>query len=116
VSCRSRPDTRFPTGHPAATGKPAASPTVYSLAAKPFPDPEQGAGITYYGGYYYYYLFVSVDNCCRGISSTYHIQVGRSTSITGPYLDAAGNALSLALNVAAWRVYSDLQPSHGSRA
>ena len=26
----------------AATGKPAASPTVYSLAAKPFPDPEEG--------------------------------------------------------------------------
>src|SRR5258705_10309972 len=58
------------------------------MAAKPFPDPEEGAGITYHDGYYY--LFVSVDNCCRGISSTYHIQVGRSTSITGPYLDAAG--------------------------
>ena len=72
----------------AATGKPAASPTVYSLAAKPFPDPEEGAGIVYHGGYYY--LFASVDNCCRGISSTYHIQVGRSTSITGPYVDAAG--------------------------
>jgi len=72
----------------AATGKPAASPTVYALAAKPSPDAEEGAGITYHDGYYY--LFVSVDNCCRGISSTYHIQVGRSTSITGPYLDAAG--------------------------
>jgi arabinan endo-1,5-alpha-L-arabinosidase len=72
----------------AATGKPAASPTVYSLAAKPFPDPEEGAGITYHDGYYY--LFVSVDNCCRGISSTYHVQVGRSTSVTGPYVDAAG--------------------------
>jgi arabinan endo-1,5-alpha-L-arabinosidase len=72
----------------AATGKPAASPTVYSLAAKPFPDPEEGAGITYHDGYYY--LFVSVDNCCRGISSTYHVQVGRSTSVTGPYVDASG--------------------------
>ena len=28
----------------AATGKPAASPTVYSLASKPFPDPEEGPG------------------------------------------------------------------------
>jgi arabinan endo-1,5-alpha-L-arabinosidase len=72
----------------AATGKPAASPTVYSLAAKPFPDPEEGAGITYHDGYYY--LFVSVDNCCRGISSTYHVQVGRSTAVTGPYVDASG--------------------------
>jgi arabinan endo-1,5-alpha-L-arabinosidase len=49
------------------------------------------AGITYHDGYYY--LFVSVDNCCRGISSTYHVQVGRSRSITGPYLDAAGTGM-----------------------
>jgi arabinan endo-1,5-alpha-L-arabinosidase len=75
----------------AATGKPAASPTVYSLAAKASPDPEEGAGITYHDGYYY--LFVAVGYCCRGISSTYHIQVGRSASITGPYLDASGTAM-----------------------
>jgi arabinan endo-1,5-alpha-L-arabinosidase len=72
-----------------ATGKPASSnPTINSIAAKPFPDPEEGAGITYHDGYYY--LFVAVDTCCRGISSTYHIQVGRSVTITGPYTDAAG--------------------------
>ena len=76
-----------------ATGKPAtSSPTVYSIASKPFPDPEEGAGITYHDGYYY--LFVSVDYCCRGISSTYHIQVGRSTSVTGPYTDAAGTDMT----------------------
>jgi arabinan endo-1,5-alpha-L-arabinosidase len=73
----------------AATGKPnTPTPTIYSLAAKPFPDPEEGAGIVYHDGYYY--LFVAVDTCCHGISSTYHIQVGRSTSITGPYTDASG--------------------------
>jgi arabinan endo-1,5-alpha-L-arabinosidase len=73
----------------AATGMPATSPpAIYSLAAKPFPDPEEGAGIVYHDGYYY--LFVAVDTCCRGISSTYHIQVGRSASITGPYTDASG--------------------------
>jgi arabinan endo-1,5-alpha-L-arabinosidase len=72
-----------------ATGKPATStPTVNSIAAKPFPDPEEGAGIVYHDGYYY--LFVAIDNCCRGISSTYHIQVGRSVSVTGPYTDAEG--------------------------
>jgi arabinan endo-1,5-alpha-L-arabinosidase len=76
----------------AATGKPVASPTVYSLASKPSPDAEEGAGITYHDGYYY--LFVSVDNCCRGISSTYHVQVGRSTSVTGPYVDASGTAMT----------------------
>jgi arabinan endo-1,5-alpha-L-arabinosidase len=76
----------------AATGKPASSsPTVYSLAEKPSPDPLEGSGIVYHGGYYY--LFMAVDYCCKGISSTYHIQVGRSASITGPYVDASGTAL-----------------------
>jgi arabinan endo-1,5-alpha-L-arabinosidase len=76
-----------------STGKPAtSSPAVYNIAAKPFPDPEEGAGIVYHDGYYY--LFVSVDTCCRGISSTYHVQVGRSTSITGPYTDASGTAMT----------------------
>lgn len=75
-----------------ATGKPAtSSPTLYSLAAKPSPDPEEGSGIVYHDGYYY--LFVAVDTCCKGISSTYHIQVGRSASITGPYTDASGTAM-----------------------
>ena len=74
------------------TGKPATSaPTIYSLAAKPFPDPEEGAGIVYHDGYYY--LFAAVDTCCRGISSTYHIQAGRSASVTGPYTDASGTAM-----------------------
>jgi arabinan endo-1,5-alpha-L-arabinosidase len=77
----------------ASTGKPAsASPTVYSIAEKPFPDPEEGAGITYHDGYYY--LFVAVGYCCRGISSTYHIEMGRSTSVTGPYADASGTAMT----------------------
>lgn len=76
-----------------ATGKPAtSSPTVYSIASKPSPDAEEGAGIVYHDGYYY--LFVSVGFCCRGISSTYHIQVGRSTSVTGPYADAAGTGMA----------------------
>jgi arabinan endo-1,5-alpha-L-arabinosidase len=76
-----------------ATGKPAtSSPTVYSIASKPFPDPEEGAGIVYHDGYYY--LFVSVGYCCRGISGTYHIQVGRSASVTGPYTDAAGTDMA----------------------
>lgn len=38
----------------------------------------------------YYYLFVSKGTCCAGASSTYHIAYGRSTSMTGPYLDKDG--------------------------
>ncbi|WP_432991652.1 arabinan endo-1,5-alpha-L-arabinosidase [Dactylosporangium sp. CA-233914] len=42
----------------------------------------------------YYYLWVSFDLCCRGASSTYRIMVGRSTSITGPYADRNGTAMT----------------------
>lgn len=38
----------------------------------------------------YYYLFVNWDRCCRGVESTYNIRVGRSRSISGPYLDKDG--------------------------
>ena len=76
-----------------ATGKPAStSPVIYSLAEKPAPYPLEGAGITYHDGYYY--LLDAVGYCCRGISSTYHIEVGRSASVTGPYTDASGTAMT----------------------
>jgi arabinan endo-1,5-alpha-L-arabinosidase len=42
----------------------------------------------------YFYLFTSWDLCCRGLKSTYKTMVGRSKSITGPYVDAAGKALA----------------------
>ncbi|MBT9394830.1 family 43 glycosylhydrolase [Hymenobacter sp. NST-14] len=38
----------------------------------------------------YYYLFINKGACCQGASSTYYIQVGRATSITGPYYDRNG--------------------------
>jgi len=48
----------------------------------------EGAYIVANGGFYY--LFVSKGTCCNGGSSTYHISYGRSSSITGPYLDKNG--------------------------
>jgi arabinan endo-1,5-alpha-L-arabinosidase len=42
----------------------------------------------------FYYLFVSFDFCCRGTDSTYRTMVGRSASITGPYLDRNGTAMT----------------------
>ena len=38
----------------------------------------------------YYYLFVNWGSCCQGPKSTYNIRIGRSKTITGPYLDKAG--------------------------
>lgn len=42
----------------------------------------------------YYYLFVNRGNCCQGVNSTYRIVVGRSTSVTGPYLNQSGGNLN----------------------
>lgn len=38
----------------------------------------------------YYYLFLNWGMCCRGADSTYNMRVGRSKTITGPYLDKDG--------------------------
>jgi arabinan endo-1,5-alpha-L-arabinosidase len=60
----------------------------YSIASRPAPENAPGAVeapfIIERDGYYY--LFASYDYCCRGISSSYYIVVGRSRRITGPYL------------------------------
>ncbi len=70
------------------TLKPTTSPaTLYSLASRPSTSIE-AAYITYRNGYYY--LFVNFDQCCNGADSTYKIMVGRSSAITGPYLDRDG--------------------------
>jgi arabinan endo-1,5-alpha-L-arabinosidase len=38
----------------------------------------------------YYYLFVSFGLCCKKADSTYHVMVGRSKEVAGPYLDKNG--------------------------
>ncbi len=55
-----------------------------------------------------YFLFVSWDLCCRGKNSTYREMVGRSSTVTGPYLDRdgkpmlGGNATQLLHATATW--------------
>ena len=41
----------------------------------------------------YFYLFVSFDLCCRGTRSNYKTMVGRSHTVTGPYVDAKGKPM-----------------------
>ena len=64
--------------------------TLHSLATRPLSveGSVEAPFIVRQGGFYY--LFVSFDFCCRGTDSTYRTMVGRSTSITGPYLDRNG--------------------------
>ena len=42
----------------------------------------------------YYYQFLSWDLCCRGEKSLYKLVVGRSKSVTGPYVDKEGKPLN----------------------
>jgi len=41
-----------------------------------------------------WYLFISFDQCCQGVASTYNVRVGRSDSLTGPYVDRDGVLLT----------------------
>jgi len=59
--------------------------TLYSLA---FNDSIEASYLCRHEDYYY--LFVNWGSCCQGPKSTYNIRIGRSKTITGPYLDKAG--------------------------
>lgn len=77
------------------TGMPSSKDeTLYKLANRP--DANENAIEAPYiiqrDGYYY--LFVSFDHCCDGANSTYNIRVGRSESVTGPYVDKEGTPMT----------------------
>jgi arabinan endo-1,5-alpha-L-arabinosidase len=67
-------------------------PDLFSLSTRPQPPGAVEAPQLFYQGGFYY-LFESVDSCCKGVDSTYKVMVGRSSSVSGPYLDKAGDAL-----------------------
>jgi arabinan endo-1,5-alpha-L-arabinosidase len=77
-----------------ATGKVSSTDTtLYSLASrKGTGDAIEAPSIISHNGYYY--LFVSFDTCCKGVDSTYRSMVGRASTITGPYTDKAGTAMT----------------------
>ncbi len=52
----------------------------------------ENAAILPYNGYYY--MFGSKGLCCSGVNSTYYTIVARADSITGPYYDANGTAMT----------------------
>ncbi|WP_421732998.1 family 43 glycosylhydrolase [Cellulomonas sp.] len=73
----------------ATTGTPVAGEEPVAIARRQFaPNAEENPTIAFHDGYYY--LFVSWDYCCRSVESDYRTIVGRSPSLTGPYLDADG--------------------------
>lgn len=42
----------------------------------------------------FWYHFVSWDFCCRGARSNYKVVVGRSPTVTGPYVDKEGKPMN----------------------
>jgi arabinan endo-1,5-alpha-L-arabinosidase len=76
-----------------ATGKRSSTNlTVYSVARHAPSTAIEGSCLIQRSNYYY--LFVNWDTCCSGLDSTYNIHVGRSTTVTGPFLDR--NNISMA--------------------
>ncbi|MEV5430910.1 arabinan endo-1,5-alpha-L-arabinosidase [Streptomyces sp. NPDC052701] len=77
-----------------STGKQLSTNTTrYSLASRPTGTKAVEAPfVVKRNGYYY--LFASYDTCCNGTGSTYKVKVGRATSVTGPYVDRNGVAMT----------------------
>jgi len=71
-----------------ATGKVLNASNQYAVAS----GDVEASYVAYNNGYYY--LFVNRGTCCQGVASTYHMQVGRSTSPGGPYFDQSGQDLN----------------------
>ncbi|MBN9315411.1 MAG: arabinan endo-1,5-alpha-L-arabinosidase [Devosia sp.] len=74
-----------------ATGKLIAEDTpTFDLASRQGAGIEATSIIEHEGRFY---LFVSFDQCCKGVDSTYNMRVGRADAVTGPYLDRDGTPM-----------------------
>jgi arabinan endo-1,5-alpha-L-arabinosidase len=71
--------------------KSGATPTVIA-GGNPVGANWEGSYITQSGGDYY--LWANRGQCCEGVNSTYTIVVGRSTAVTGPYVNESGTTLT----------------------
>ncbi|NJD10108.1 MAG: arabinan endo-1,5-alpha-L-arabinosidase [Gemmatimonadetes bacterium] len=90
-----------------------ANSQLYSLARRPVEQAIEGAYLIRRGQFYY--LFASFDLCCQGVQSTYNVRVGRSTSVTGPYLDRDGVSLLSGGGTMVLAGYGRVRgPGHGS--
>lgn len=71
----------------------SADSPIYNLATRPTTPGNaiEASAVYYHNGYYY--LFVNWDGCCAGAKSSYNIRMGRSQTVTGPYLDKTGKDL-----------------------
>lgn len=51
-----------------------------------------GEGVFVIKGPKYYYIFASRGICCKGLQSNYHVVMGRSLNVKGPYLNKQGES------------------------
>ena len=72
----------------ASTGKLIKDPPDVSVLTNGLGE---GSSLIRHGNYYY--LLVSSGVCCAGLSSTYRVVMGRSTTVQGPYLNKTGARL-----------------------
>ena len=90
-------------------------PDLISLARRPSvaADPIEAPFIFRHADMYY--LFVSFDYCCRGIRSDYKIAVGRSSRLTGPYVDRDGKPMTEGGGTIVLQSYDDVHgPGHNA--
>ena len=70
------------------TGKLLPDAPTFALAARAGGGAVEASAILEHASKFY--LFVSFDQCCKGVASTYNMRVGRAARVEGPYLDKDG--------------------------